>query len=77
MFVPQGVFFGEYFLNKFTQNITMKSPFKKIFNSKHLEFTPSIGNLIFYNESDIFPNEILIEKEKKLASILKEEGKYK
>ena len=55
----------------------MKIPFKHIYNPRQLEFSPSIGNLIFYNESDIFPNDHLTEKEKKLASYLKEEEKYK
>jgi len=55
----------------------MKIPFKKIYNPKQLDFTPSIGNLIFYNESDIFPNELLAEKENKLATVLKDEEKYK
>lgn len=55
----------------------MNTSFKRIFKPKQLEFTPSIGNLIFYNETDIFPNELFTEKEEKLASIVKEEGKYK
>jgi acyl-coenzyme A synthetase/AMP-(fatty) acid ligase len=55
----------------------MKAPFNKIFNPKLLEFTPTTGNLIFHNESDIFPTDILAKKEKKLESIFKEEEKYK
>ena len=52
-------------------------PIKQIFNPKILEFTPSIGNLTFYNESDIFPNQLLSKKEKELVSVCSEEEKYK
>ncbi len=55
----------------------MNITFQKVFSPKQLEFTPSIRNLIFYNESDIFPNEFLSEKEEKLTNLLKEEDNYK
>lgn len=56
---------------------TMNAPLKQIFKPKKLEFTPSIGNLIFYNESDIFPNDLLKEKEGKLSQIIAEQEKFK
>ncbi len=55
----------------------MNLPFEKIYNPKQLDFTPCIGNLIFYNEADIFPNDLLADKEAKLTSLVKDEMKYK
>jgi acyl-coenzyme A synthetase/AMP-(fatty) acid ligase len=56
---------------------TPMEPFNTIYNPKQLEFIPTVGNLVFYNESDIFPNEHLIEKQKKLASTIVAEEEYK
>lgn len=55
----------------------MNKDFIKVFEPKPLEFTPSIGNMIFYNESDIFPNIVNTIKEDKQTSVVEEEGKYK
>jgi len=55
----------------------MNLPFKQIYNPRQLDFTPSIGNLIFYNESDIFPNKPLVDIEKKLAIVVEEEERYR
>ena len=55
----------------------MKNLFNQIYRPNTLEFTPRIDQLVFHNEADIFPGQLLENKLEKIETILDEKEKYK